>query len=77
MGLPDFLFDSHKRYKADTDRVAAWLAETAQKFGHTLKSQPSTSRPIGSGRLKGKEAREKASTGATTSSTALRYIITT
>ena len=34
MGLPDFLFDSHKRYKADTNRVAAWLAETAQKYGH-------------------------------------------
>jgi len=30
MGLPDFLFDRHKRYKADTNRVARWLAETSQ-----------------------------------------------
>jgi hypothetical protein len=32
MGLPDFLFDSDKRYKADTNHVAAWLAKTAQKY---------------------------------------------
>jgi hypothetical protein len=81
MGLPDFLFDSHKRYKADTDRVAAWLAETAQKFGHALKSQPSMSRPAGSARLKGKarkEAREKAATTSpTTTAVAVPYTITT
>jgi hypothetical protein len=50
--LPDFLFDTHKRYKADTNRVSQWLAETAQKCGFDLGPQPSTSRL--SGRLKGK-----------------------
>jgi hypothetical protein len=55
MGLPDFLFDSHKRYKADTNRVAAWLAETAQKCGYVLKSQSSSgSAPTGGGRGKSK-----------------------
>lgn len=78
--LPDFLFDSHKRYKADTNRIAAWLAETAQKHGHTLEAQPSTSSPSGP-RLKGKarkQAREaqKAATGAGTTSAVARYTIT-
>src|SRR5436190_11955186 len=81
MGLPDFLFDSDKCYRADTNRVAPWLAETVQKFGHSLNSQPSTSQPTGSGRLKGKarkEARGKpAATGPTTSTAGVRYTITT
>ena len=66
MGLPDFLFDSHKRYKADTNRVVAWLAETAQKCGHALDPQPTTSKPTGSGRLKGKARKEakKTTTGS-------------
>ena len=58
--LPHFLFDSHKRYKDDTNRVASWLAETAQKCGYSLKLDAPVSRPPG--RLKGKarkEAREK------------------
>src|SRR5271167_2118079 len=50
--LPSFLFDNYKRYKEDTNRVATWLAETAQKHGHPLKDQIPTPRPPG--RLKGK-----------------------
>lgn len=55
--LPDFLFDTHKRYKADTNRVAEWLARTAQKWGLKLDTQPSSSRPSGA-RLKGKAVNE-------------------
>jgi hypothetical protein len=55
--LPDFLFDTHKRYKADTNRVAEWLARTAQKWGLKLEPQPSSSRPSGA-RLKGKAVNE-------------------
>ena len=67
--LPSFVFDSYKRYKEDTNRVATWLVETAQKYGHPLKGQPPTSRP--SGRLKGKERKktreaEKSRHGGTT-----------
>jgi len=50
--LPSFLFDNYQRYKEDTNRVATWLAETAQKHGHPLKDQIPTPRPPG--RLKGK-----------------------
>ena len=32
--LPDFLFSTYKQYKADTDKVATWLAETARKCGY-------------------------------------------
>jgi hypothetical protein len=59
--LPAFLFDTHKRYKADTNRVVTWLAETAQKCGLTLNTQPSSSRP--SGRLKGKARKEARAAG--------------
>ena len=72
--LPDFLFDTHKRYKADTNRVAAWLVETAQKCGLTLDSQPSSSRP--SGRLKGKARKEARVAGTPTATTYLRHIVT-
>ena len=73
--LPQFLFDTHKRYKADTNRVAEWLAETSQRCGLKLETQPSESRP--SGRLKGK-ARKEARNATRPSSTAssLRHLIT-
>jgi hypothetical protein len=70
--LPDFLFDTHKRYKADTNRVAEWLAETAQKCGLKLETEPVASRP--SGRLKGK-ARKEARIAAATAPSA-RHIVT-
>ena len=70
--LPDFLFDTYKRYKADTDRVAAWLVETAQKCGHTLESQV-TSRPSGP-RLKGKARKEARMAG--TAAGGLRHTVT-
>lgn len=44
--LPEFLFDTYKRHKADTNRVAAWLVETAQKCCHALEILV-TSRPSG------------------------------
>jgi hypothetical protein len=72
--LPDFLFDTHKRYKADTNRVAAWLAETAQKCGLNLDTQPSASRP--SGRLKGKARKEARNARTPTPTAYLRHIIT-
>jgi hypothetical protein len=59
--LPDFLFDTHKRYKADTNRVAQWLAETAQKCGFVLGVQPTPQpalQPRTGPRLKGKERKE-------------------
>lgn len=31
--LPNFLYDTYKQYKADTDKIATWLAETAKKCG--------------------------------------------
>ena len=52
MGLPEFLFDSHKRYKADTNCVAAWLAETSQlKCGYTLMAQSPNASPTSTGRV--------------------------
>jgi hypothetical protein len=76
MGLPDFLFDSHKRYKADTNQVAVWLAETAQKYGYTLMSTSPV--PTGSGRPKGKARKqEKNATGKTSSSAVAQYKVTT
>jgi hypothetical protein len=72
--LPSFLFDTYKRYKADTNRVTAWLVSTAQKCGQTLEGEPiNPSRPPGP-RLKGK-ARKQARKTATTSAT-LQHNIT-
>ena len=51
--LPAFLFDNYKRYKEDTNRIATWLVETAQKHGHHIQGQPSAS-----SRLKGKARRQ-------------------
>jgi len=59
--LPTFLFDTYKRYKADANRVAAWLAETAQKYGLTLIMTPAPSLP--SRRLKGKARKEARDAG--------------
>src|SRR2546423_193364 len=70
MGLPDFLFDSHKRYKADTNRVAVWLAETAQKHGHTSMCQSAKSLPKDSGRPKGKARNQE-------QNAAVKYKVTT
>ena len=71
--LPAFLFDNYKRYKEDTNRIAAWLVETAQQHGHHIQGQPSTP-----GRLKGKartQAREEAKTSWGTGTT-IRIIVT-
>lgn len=32
--LPDFVKDSYKQYKDDTDRFATWLVNTAKKCGY-------------------------------------------
>jgi hypothetical protein len=31
--LPIFLYNTYKQYKADADKIATWLAETAKKCG--------------------------------------------
>lgn len=46
--LPDFLFDTYRRYKADTGQVVAWLAETAQKSGYALSADSAPASPRGS-----------------------------
>jgi hypothetical protein len=43
MGLTDYLFDTYRRYKADTTHIFGWLAETARKYGYTP-SDPASSR---------------------------------
>jgi hypothetical protein len=53
--LPDFLYDSYKQYKKDTDSIASWLATTAKGCGYFVKplgNVVETSQP--SIRLKGK-----------------------
>ena len=65
--LPAFLFDNYKRYKEDTNRIATWLVETAQKHGRHTQGQPSSS-----SRLKGKartQAREAAKASGGTGTT--------
>lgn len=59
--LPDVLFSSYRRYKADTDRSTTWLAETAQACGYDT---PQKHAP--SSRMKGK-ARKQAKAAAATS----------
>ncbi|KAL9620997.1 MAG: hypothetical protein Q9160_004515 [Pyrenula sp. 1 TL-2023] len=34
--LPDFLSGRYRQYKADTQRIAAWLASTAERCGYAL-----------------------------------------
>lgn len=46
-------YTSYKRYKADTDFVANWLAVTARRCGYVVANPPTTASP-GPGRLKGK-----------------------
>jgi len=36
MGLPDYPYDTYRRYKADTSQVFDWLAQTARKSGYSL-----------------------------------------
>src|ERR1700676_2978899 len=74
--LPDFLFDTYKRYKADTNRVVAWLVETSQKCGHTLESQPTMTSSSSGPRLKGKARTEARKAGtATRSAPSLKHAI--
>ena len=54
--LPEFIFDTNKRYKADTEKVLAWLCETAKKCGYTLDTTAAVQNPAG--RLKGSARRE-------------------
>jgi hypothetical protein len=57
--LPGFLFDTYKRYKADTNRVTAWLTKTAQAFTPTVEvAAVGPSRPRGGHRLKGAARKE-------------------
>lgn len=46
-GPPNDLLSTYKQYKADTESIAGWLAETAVKCGYKIPTPPST-------RLKGK-----------------------
>ena len=39
--LPDFLNDSYKQYKDDTDRFATWLVNAAKELGHQPVNPPS------------------------------------
>ena len=69
MVLPDFLFDTYRRYKADTSHVIAWLAETAQKYGYALSadSNPATSRASSGKGAKSKGAKsDRTPSSATT-----------
>lgn len=47
--LPDFLFSTYKQYKADTDKIATWLAETAKNCGYKLASADNASQGETSG----------------------------
>jgi hypothetical protein len=38
--LPDFLVDTYKQYKADTDAIASWLAKTAIQCGYSADLLP-------------------------------------
>ena len=60
MVLPDFLFDTYRRYKADTSHVIAWLAETAQKYGYALSadSNPAKSRASSVAEVPNRKARK-------------------
>ncbi|RMD42306.1 hypothetical protein DV735_g2834, partial [Chaetothyriales sp. CBS 134920] len=40
--LPDFLKDSYKQYKDDTDRFATWLVSMAEKCGYNLDTLPTS-----------------------------------
>jgi hypothetical protein len=53
--LPDFLKDSYKQYKADTDRFATWLVNVAKKCGY----EPEDLTPTPSLDANGKGKRKK------------------
>lgn len=60
--LPDFLKDSYKQYKDDTDRFATWLFNAAKKCGYkpeNLTPTPSLD-ANGKGRRKKKTNQSKA-----------------
>lgn len=53
--LSNFLTSSYFQYKSDTDTVASWLANTAQKCGYAADLLTAgKDKPQGGGRLKGK-----------------------
>jgi len=66
--LPDFLFDTHKRYKADTEKVLTWLVRTAKKYRFTLETPTAaaggTPKTGPSRRLKGKARAEARKAGS-------------
>ena len=72
--LPNFLYDTYKQYKADTDKIATWLAEAAMKCGWAEANTGNGASSIQSGKppkLKGrarKLAREAAAAGKATPS---------
>ena len=61
--LPDFIFDTYKHYKADTEKVLDWLARTAQACGFELEipSIPSPRRLKGKARIDARKARKNPS----------------
>ncbi|CAM6087362.1 unnamed protein product [Calypogeia fissa] len=70
--LPEFIFDSHKQYKADTNQFTSWLVETAEGLGYDLDLQPVSvieddpprkNPPHRSGRTKGKARKQQGSKG--------------
>jgi hypothetical protein len=71
--LPEFIFDSHKRYKADTNQLTAWLVETAEGLGYGSESLHSTECKVTAPtRLKGK-ARKQNTREATIASSTVEY----
>ncbi|RMZ78855.1 hypothetical protein DV738_g3704, partial [Chaetothyriales sp. CBS 135597] len=58
--LPDFLKDSYKQYKDDTNRFAAWLVNMAKACGYNLDTLPTPSHESKSNsRAKGKQRQKK------------------
>ncbi|KAJ3293169.1 hypothetical protein HK104_004683 [Borealophlyctis nickersoniae] len=74
--LPPFLADSHKRYKADTNRLAQWLVVNAKRLGYELETSETSetsqasSVPTGSKRLKGKARKLAREAGAASGTSA-------
>ncbi|ORZ34818.1 hypothetical protein BCR44DRAFT_1461660 [Catenaria anguillulae PL171] len=78
--LPDFLIGKHRRYKADTNRLATFLAQTAHRLGYTddigqapapaatAEAQPK------SARLKGKARKAAASANSAAAPTAAKSV---
>jgi hypothetical protein len=66
--LPYFIFDSYKRYKADTNQLTTWLVETAKVLGYGLELPLSTE-----GELPRKHASNAAALGTATASSVAEY----